>query len=117
MIIMHLPNISSPAMLCQLLGRTRNHVGRKGGGTMAQILPAPARSLKEFRLLPGYTPADGRVPALSLETKPPGPPHGLEGQTAEIPAQLKIVNVLLLAKKNNATHETRIAMGLPAISN
>ena len=36
---------------------------------MAQILPAPARSLKEFRLLPGYTPADGRVHDVSLETK------------------------------------------------
>ena len=36
---------------------------------MAQILPAPARSLKEFRLLPGYTPADGRVQDVSLATK------------------------------------------------
>lgn len=36
---------------------------------MAQILPTPARSLKEFRLLPGYTPADGRVQDVSLETK------------------------------------------------
>ena len=36
---------------------------------MAQILPTPARSLKEFRLLPGYTPADGRVQDISLETK------------------------------------------------
>ena len=36
---------------------------------MAQILPTPARSLKEFRLLPGYTPADGRVQGVSLETK------------------------------------------------
>src|SRR5215510_7604290 len=39
------------------------------GGTMAQILPAPAWSLKEFRLLPGYTPADGRAQDVSLETK------------------------------------------------
>ena len=36
---------------------------------MAQILPAPARSLKEFRLLPGYTPADGSVHDVSLETR------------------------------------------------
>src|SRR5262245_56641398 len=36
---------------------------------MAQILPAPARSLKEFRLLPGYTPADGSVHNVSLETR------------------------------------------------
>ena len=36
---------------------------------MAQILPTPARSLKEFRLLPGYTPADGCVHDVSLETK------------------------------------------------
>src|SRR5262245_62712248 len=69
MIIMNLLNISSPAMLCQLLERTRNRVGRKGGGIMAQILPTPARSLKEFRLLPGYTPADGSVHAVSLETE------------------------------------------------
>jgi hypothetical protein len=36
---------------------------------MAQILSTPARSLKEFRLLPGYTPADGRVQDVSLETR------------------------------------------------
>ena len=36
---------------------------------MAQILPAPARSLKEFRLLPGYTSADGSVHDVLLETK------------------------------------------------
>src|SRR5438067_8998266 len=69
MTIMNLSNISTPAMLCQPLGMTRNHVFRIGGGTMAQILPAPARSLKEFRLLPGYTPADGRVQDIALETK------------------------------------------------
>jgi IMP dehydrogenase len=36
---------------------------------MVQILPAAARSLKEFRLLPGYTPADGAMPNVSLETR------------------------------------------------
>src|SRR5262249_47931765 len=36
---------------------------------MAQILPAPAQSLREFRLLPGYTPADGGVSHVSLETR------------------------------------------------
>ena len=36
---------------------------------MAHILLTLARSLKEFRLLPGYTPADGRVQDVSLETK------------------------------------------------
>src|SRR5215471_7038496 len=69
MTIMNLHNISSPAMLCQPFGRTRNYVFRTGGGTMAQILPTPARSLKEFRLLPGYTPADARVQDVSLNTK------------------------------------------------
>ena len=36
---------------------------------MAQILPTPAQSLKEFRLLPGYTPADGSAHDVSLETR------------------------------------------------
>jgi IMP dehydrogenase len=36
---------------------------------MAQILSAPAWSLKEFRLLPGYTPADGSVRDVSLATR------------------------------------------------
>lgn len=36
---------------------------------MAQILPAPARSLKEFRLLPGYTAADEGMSQVSLATR------------------------------------------------
>src|SRR5712691_12265679 len=56
-------------MLCQPLGRTCKPVFRKGGGTMAQILSAPAWSLKEFRLLPGYTPADGSAHDVSLQTR------------------------------------------------
>ncbi|NKB66991.1 MAG: CBS domain-containing protein [Candidatus Latescibacteria bacterium] len=36
---------------------------------MAQILPTPSHSLKEFRLLPGYTPADGNTPNVSLDTR------------------------------------------------
>jgi len=36
---------------------------------MAQILVTPAWSLKEFRLLPGYTPADGSIHNVSLATR------------------------------------------------
>jgi len=36
---------------------------------MAKVLNAPSHSLKEFRILPGYTPADGNAPNVSLETR------------------------------------------------
>ncbi len=36
---------------------------------MAQVLNAPSHSLREFRLLPGYTPADGSAPQVSLKTR------------------------------------------------
>ena len=36
---------------------------------MAQVLPSSSHSLKEFRILPGYTPADGNAAAVSLETR------------------------------------------------
>jgi len=35
---------------------------------MAQVLESPARSLNEFRLLPRYTPSDGALPSVSLES-------------------------------------------------
>ncbi len=35
---------------------------------MAQVLPSVSHSLKEFRILPGYTPATGSPPDVSLET-------------------------------------------------
>jgi len=35
---------------------------------MAKVLNAPSHSLKEFRILPGYTPADGNAPNVSLKT-------------------------------------------------
>ena len=36
---------------------------------MAIVLNAPSHSLKEFRILPGYTPADGSLPYVSLGSK------------------------------------------------
>jgi IMP dehydrogenase len=36
---------------------------------MARVLPAHSHSLKEFRILPGYTPADGSAPNVSLRTR------------------------------------------------
>jgi IMP dehydrogenase len=36
---------------------------------MATVLQIPSHSLKEFRILPGYTPADGNAAAVSLETR------------------------------------------------
>ena len=36
---------------------------------MATVLPALSHSLKEFRILPGYTPPDGNAPNVSLKTK------------------------------------------------
>ena len=36
---------------------------------MAKVLNAPSHSLKEFRILPGYTPADGNAPNVSLQTR------------------------------------------------
>jgi IMP dehydrogenase len=36
---------------------------------MAKILNTPSHSLREFRLLPGYTPADGGPPQISLKTR------------------------------------------------
>ena len=36
---------------------------------MTKILNAPSHSLKEFRILPGYTPADGSLPYVSLGSK------------------------------------------------
>jgi IMP dehydrogenase len=36
---------------------------------MAHILPDPAYSLKEFRLLPGYTAAEGAMPNVALATR------------------------------------------------
>jgi len=37
--------------------------------TMAQVLNNPSHSLKEFRILPGYTPADGNASNVSLKTR------------------------------------------------
>ena len=36
---------------------------------MAQVLSTPSHSLKEFRILPGYTPTDGNAPNASLKTR------------------------------------------------
>ena len=36
---------------------------------MAKVLPNPSHSLKEFRILPGYTPADGNTPNIELKTR------------------------------------------------
>ncbi len=36
---------------------------------MAQVLKTPSHSLKEYRILPGYTPPDGNAPNVSLKTK------------------------------------------------
>lgn len=36
---------------------------------MAKVLPNPSHSLKEFRILPGYTPADGNGPNVELKTR------------------------------------------------
>ena len=36
---------------------------------MAKVLPNPSHSLKEFRILPGYTPADGNAPNVELKTR------------------------------------------------
>ena len=36
---------------------------------MAQVLSTPSHSLKEFRILPGYTPTDGNAPNTSLKTR------------------------------------------------
>lgn len=36
---------------------------------MATVLNAPSHSLKEFRILPGYTPADSSAPHVSLQTR------------------------------------------------
>ena len=36
---------------------------------MAKVLEAPSHSLKEFRILPGYTPADGNAAHIDLETR------------------------------------------------
>ena len=37
--------------------------------SMAQVLSTPSHSLKEFRILPGYTPTDGSAPNASLKTR------------------------------------------------
>ena len=36
---------------------------------MAQVLDTPSHSLKEFRILPGYTPPNGNAPNVSLKTR------------------------------------------------
>ena len=36
---------------------------------MAQVLNTPSHSLKEFRILPGYTPPNGNAPNVSLKTR------------------------------------------------
>ena len=36
---------------------------------MAKVLPNPSHSLKEFRILPGYTPVDGNAPNVELKTR------------------------------------------------
>ncbi|MEE2727611.1 MAG: IMP dehydrogenase [Candidatus Latescibacterota bacterium] len=36
---------------------------------MAKVLSNPSHSLKEFRILPGYTPADGNAPNVELKTR------------------------------------------------
>ena len=36
---------------------------------MAQVLATPSHSLKEFRILPGYTPPNGNAPNVSLKTR------------------------------------------------
>ena len=36
---------------------------------MAKVLDTPSHSLKEFRILPGYTAADGNTPQVSLQTR------------------------------------------------
>ena len=36
---------------------------------MAQILSQPSHSLREFRILPGYTPPDGNALNVALETR------------------------------------------------
>jgi IMP dehydrogenase len=36
---------------------------------MAKVLQDPSHSLKEFRILPGYTPADGNAPNISLKSR------------------------------------------------
>ena len=36
---------------------------------MAQVLNTPSHSLKEFRILPGYTPPEGNAPNVSLKTR------------------------------------------------
>ncbi|MEW6752470.1 MAG: IMP dehydrogenase [Candidatus Latescibacterota bacterium] len=36
---------------------------------MGKVLSAPSHSLREFRILPGYTPADGAPPSVSLHTR------------------------------------------------
>ena len=36
---------------------------------MTKVLNALSHSLKEFRILPGYTPADGAIPQISLHTR------------------------------------------------
>ncbi len=36
---------------------------------MAKVLQNPSHSLKEFRILPGYTPADGNAPNVDLKTR------------------------------------------------
>ena len=36
---------------------------------MAKVLPNPSHSLKEFRILPGYTPADGNASDVELKTR------------------------------------------------
>ena len=50
---------------------------------MATVLDTPSHSLKEFRILPGYTPPDGNALNVSLSTSHSSPRDVYTSYTAD----------------------------------
>ena len=75
------------------------------GWAMAQVLNSVSHSLTEFRILPGYTPADGSAPHVSLET-PLCLKERSEEHTSELQSHWYISYAVFCLKKKKQIQNT-----------